>query len=84
MRKKEVVDLEDIPDDQISFTLGDSCALMIHGKEPVVLTKKNLLERIEACNGSVEEFFKEYLGQYAYVEAQLWDRVQHGSTMQAY
>ena len=81
---KIIIDLEDIPDDQISFTLGDSCALMIHGNEPVVLTKKNLLERIKACNGSVEEFFKESLGKYAYVEAQLWDRVQHGSAIQAY
>jgi hypothetical protein len=74
---KIIIDLEDIPDDQVSFTLGDSCALMIHGNEPVVLTKKHLLERIESCNGSIDEFFKESLGKYAYVEAQLWDRIQH-------
>ena len=73
---KIIIDLEDIPDDQVSFTLGDSCALMIHGNEPVVLTKKMLLERIEACNGSTEAFFKKYLGKYAYVEVQLWDRIQ--------
>ena len=72
---KIVFDLEDIPEDQVSFTLGDSCALIVHGSEPVVLTKKNLLERIEECGGSTEVFFKESLGKYAYVEVQLWDRI---------
>ena len=70
------MDLDGIPEDQVSFTLGDSCALMNHGKEPVVLTKKLLLERIEACGGSVEAFLEESLGGYAYVEVQLWDRIR--------
>lgn len=74
---KIIIDLEDIPDDQVSFTLGDSCTLMIHGNEPVVLTKKLLFEQIETCNGSIDEFFEKSLGKYAYVEAQLWDRFQH-------
>jgi hypothetical protein len=72
---KIVIDLDDIPDDQVSFTLGDSCALMIHGNEPNVLTKKILFERIGAFNGSVDAFLKESLGKYAYVEVQLWDRL---------
>jgi hypothetical protein len=70
---KIIIDLKNIPDDQVSFTLGDSCALIVHGEEPIVLTKKMLLERIEACNGSTEAFFKESLGKCAYVEVQLWD-----------
>ena len=49
---------------------------MIHGNEPVVLTKKMLYERIEACNSSVDVFLKESLGNYAYVEVQLWDKIQ--------
>ena len=73
---KIVIDLDDVPDDQVSFTLGDSCALIIHGNEPVVLTKKMLFEQIEACNGSVDTFLKESLGKYAYVEVQLWDNIQ--------
>ena len=73
---KITIDLEDIPDDQVSFTLGDSCALMIQGTEPVVLTKAQLLERIEAYGGSVETFMKESLGKCAYVEVQLWDRIE--------
>ena len=73
---KIVIDLDDVPDDQVSFTLGDSCALIIHGNEPVVLTKKMMFEQIEACNGSVDTFLKESLGKYAYVEVQLWDNIQ--------
>ena len=72
---KIIIDLDDIPDDQVSFTLGDSCALMLHGKEPVVLTKKLLYERIEVCGGSVDVFLKESLDGYAYVEVQLWDKL---------
>ena len=72
---KITIDLEDIPDDQVSFTIGDSCAQIMHGNEPVVLTKKLLFERIKACNDSIEEFYKESLGEYAYVEVQLWDRI---------
>ena len=74
--EKIMLDLDDIPDDQISFTLGDSCAMMIHGMEPDVLTKAHLFERIEACGGSVDTFLKESLGRYAYVEVQLWDRIE--------
>ena len=72
---KITIDLDDIPDNQISFTLGDSCALLMHGNEPTVLTKKLLLERIEAFDGSVDVFLKQSLGKYPYVEVQLWDRI---------
>ena len=72
---KIVYDLSDVPDDQVSFTLGDSCALIVHGKEPVVLTKKQLLDNIRACGDSVDEYLKQSLGKYAYVEVQLWDRL---------
>ena len=71
---KIVLDLSKIPDDQISFTLGDSCALLIHGKKPVVLTKAMLMDEISACGGSIEEYCKKSLGQYAYIEVQLWSR----------
>lgn len=73
---KIVFDLDDVPDDRVSFTLGDSCALLIHGEVPSVLTKSMLLEGIRACDGSAEKYFKESLGKkYAYVEVQLWDRL---------
>ena len=66
---KIILDLDDVPDDQ------DSCALMVQGKEPVVLTKKLLFERIDAFGGSVDVFLKESLDGCAYVEVQLWDKV---------
>ena len=73
---KLVLDLSEIPDDQISFTPGDSCALLIHGEEPAVLTKAMLLDGIRTCDGSIEEYCKKNLGNiYAYVEVQLWDRM---------
>ena len=72
---KIIIDLDDIPDDQVSFTIGDSCALIIRGNEPIVLTKKLLIEHIEEFNGSIDLFLKESLGKYAYVEVQVWDRI---------
>lgn len=73
---KLVFKLSDIPDDQVSFTLGDSCALLINGVEPEVLSKTMLLEGIRACGGSLEEYCKKSLSKgYAYIEVQLWDRL---------
>ena len=71
---KLVLALSDIPDGQISFTLGDSCALLIHGEEPVVLTKSMLLDGIRSCEGSVGEYCRKSLGKNAYIEVQLWAR----------
>ena len=73
---KIVLDLTDIPDEQVSFTLGDSCAIITQGHEPKVLTKKMLSEGIEEC-GSLEAFCKKSLGKYAYVEVQLWERPEN-------
>ncbi len=70
--EKIVIDLEDIPDDQVCFTIGDSCAQIINGTEPEVLTKEMLLKRIHGCGDSVHSFLEEALGKYAYVEVQLW------------
>ena len=69
------LDLSDIPEDQVSFTPGDSCALITHGSEPAVLTKKTILEGIAACGGSVEAFLEKTLGTNRYIEVQLWDRI---------
>ena len=72
--EKIVISLEDVPDDQISFTIGDSCAQIINGMEPEILTKEMLMKRIRSCGGSVSSFLEESLGKFAYVEAQLWYR----------
>ncbi|MBO4696157.1 MAG: hypothetical protein J5643_02610 [Lachnospiraceae bacterium] len=75
---KLVLKLSGIPDEQISFTLGDSCAIITQGKEPTVLTKRMLFDGIKEC-GSLEMFFKKSLGKYAYVEVQLWDRAENNA-----
>ena len=67
--------LEDVPDDQISFTIGDSCARYGWGERPEVLTKTEFLQKIHACGGSVETFLKESLGKFAYVEVHVWKRM---------
>lgn len=78
---KLVLDLSEIPDEQISFTIGDSCAVISKGSEPTVLTKKMLLERIEECGGSVEAFLEKSPGKHAYVEVQLWDCIGKKATV---
>lgn len=70
--EKITFDLADIPDDRISFTIGDSCAQITNGMEPEVLTKEMLMEKIRECGDSVEAFLKKSLGKFAYVEVQLW------------
>ena len=72
--EKLVLDFDNIPDDQISFTIGDSCAQITNGKEPEVLTKEMLIRKIHDCGDSVSSFFERSLGKFAYVEAQLWYR----------
>ena len=74
-KDKIVLDLSDIPEDQVSFTPGDSCALLQHGIEPAVLTKRMVLEGISACGGSVNPFLEKTLGKNYYLEVQLWDRI---------
>ena len=77
---KIVLDLSDIPDDQVSFTFGDSCAVIGHGSELTVLTKQMLMEGIRACGDSVDVFLKKSLGNNYYVEVQLWDNPYNTSS----
>ena len=72
--EKIVLNLDEIPDDQISFTIGDSCAQITNGIEPEVLTKEMLMKKIAECGNSVETFLEASLGKFAYVEVQLWYR----------
>ena len=72
--EKLVLDLSDIPEDQISFTVGDSCAQITNGTEPEVFTKDMLMKKIRNCGNSAEAFLKANLGRFAYVEVQLWYR----------
>ena len=72
--EKLVLNLSDIPEEQVSFTIGDSCAQITNGVEPQVLTKEMLMKRIAECGNSVEAFLEASLGKFAYIEVQLWYR----------
>ena len=72
--EKLVLDLSGIPEEHISFTIGDSCAQITNGVEPQVLTKEMLMKRIADYGNSVEAFLKASLGKFEYVEVQLWYR----------
>jgi len=74
--EKLVLDLEDIPDDQFSCTIGDSCAQYGWGDRPEVLTKTELFQKIHSSGGSVEALMKEYQGKFAYVEVHVWKRIE--------
>ena len=72
--EKLELELDSIPDDQVSFTIGDSCAQIINGTAPEVLTKEMLMKKICDCGDSVSAFLEKTLGKFAYVEVQLWNR----------
>ncbi len=74
--EKLTIALDALPEEQLSFTLGDSCALFFRGEEPEVLTKAELLAEIEAY-GSLEAFYKRLPEGCGYVEVQLWKKPQY-------
>ena len=67
------IPLDDIPDDQISFTLGDSCAKYAVKDTLEVLTKELLREKLRAFDNSLEKLL-ESIPPFRYVEAQIWCR----------
>ena len=67
------IPLDEIPDELISFTLGDSCAKISKNDLLEVLTKQMLNERLHAFDDSPERLVQS-IAPYGYVEAQLWYR----------
>ncbi len=67
------IPLDEIPDELISFTLGDSCAKYSRNDSLEVLTKQMLTERLHAFDDSPERLILS-IAPYGYVEAQLWYR----------
>ena len=67
--------LDDIPDDIISFTFGDSCAQFAHGIKPAVLTKQMLIDEIRSHGDSAETFMQFVHTKCKYVEVQLWAKI---------
>ncbi len=67
------IPLDKIPDELISFTLGDSCAKYSRNDSLEVLTKQTLIERLRTFDDSLENLIQS-IAPYGYVEAQLWYR----------
>ena len=64
--------LSDIPEEQVSFTLGDSCAVYEREGDIALRTKKMLFEEINAFEGTVEEYAKFIEEKHYYIEVQVW------------
>lgn len=67
------IPLDEIPDELISFTPGDSCAKLSRNDSLEVLTKQMLIERLHTFDDSPESLIRS-IAPYGYVEAQLWYR----------
>ena len=59
------IPLDLVPEDQVSFTLGDSCAKLSRGDTLEVLTKQMLLEKLRAFDYSVEKLIQS-IAPYGY------------------
>ncbi len=66
------IPLNSIPDDIISFTYGDSMAVLERQGGLTILTKDMLIKAITGYNGSVDEYIRFITDAYGYIEVQLW------------
>lgn len=67
------IPLSHIPAEAVSFTYGDSMAMLSKHGELNLLTKDMLLKDIATYEGTVEAFLAEVAKRCHYIEAQLWD-----------
>lgn len=65
--------LDRVPSEAVSFTLGDSMAVLQREGALTMLTKDMLLGAIAGFDGSPDAFLAEAAGRYHYIEAQVWD-----------
>lgn len=66
------IPLADIPSEQISFTYGDSCAMLEKTGKVTLITKEMLLDEITNYNGTLNDYMNEIESKYYYIEVQLW------------
>lgn len=67
------IKLKKIPSEFISFTLGDSGAMLKKTGKLTMYTKEILLNNIAEYEGSINEFMSEITKKYSYIEVQLWN-----------
>ncbi len=65
--------LKNIASENISFTFGDSCTQQECTGDIQMVTKEQLLERIEKFDCNIEKFMEYVKENYSYIEVQVWD-----------
>lgn len=65
--------LKDIPSEYISFTYGDSGAVLDRTGEISVMTKEMLLDSIRNFEGTINEYMSQITEKHGYIEVQLWN-----------
>lgn len=64
--------LSEISSEHISFTLGDSMSTLKRNGDIQMLSKEELLQKVQVYPGTLEEFMEEIREKYGYIEVQLW------------
>lgn len=65
--------LKNIPSEFISFTLGDSGAILGKKETLTMYTKEILINIMEEYDGTIDEFMNKIIKKYYYIEVQLWN-----------
>ena len=64
--------LSKIASGHISFTLGDSMSTLKRNGDVQMLTKEEVLQKVQDFAGTLEEFMEEIKEKCGYIEVQLW------------
>ncbi len=65
--------LEAVSSDVVSFSIGDSCAQVAKDGDIRMLSKEQLLSGLAQYDGNTAAYQRDVLGEYNYMEVQLWD-----------
>lgn len=64
--------LSEIASEHISFTLGDSMSSLKRNGSLQMISKEELLQKIQEFPGTLEKFMEEIREKHGYIEVQLW------------
>lgn len=67
------IPLEGLPEEQVSFTLGDSMSTLERHGTITMLTLSELQEKMKAHEQGMEGWLQEMQEKYTYIEVQVWD-----------
>lgn len=66
------IPLSKIASEHISFILGDSMSTLKRNSNLKMLSKEELLQKVQEYRGTLEEFMEEIREKHGYIEVQLW------------